>query len=73
MALTDPLLARLPISDPAHWRIGHFYRATPAGYWQAVKTGDSSGMDPDLASLWARLRLITSGDLWDMNRLKAIW
>ena len=72
MALTDPLLARLPISDPAHWRIGHFYRATPAGYWQAIKTGDSSAMDPALAPHWQRLRLVTSGDLWDLNRLKAI-
>lgn len=72
MALTDPLLARLPISDPAHWRIGHFYRATPAGYWQAIKTGDSSGMDPNLAALWQRLHLVTAGDLWEPNRLKTI-
>jgi arabinofuranosyltransferase len=72
MALTDPLLARLPITDPAYWRIGHFYRATPVGYWQAIKTGDSSAMGPELAPKWERLRLITSGNLWDMNRLKAI-
>jgi arabinofuranosyltransferase len=72
MALTDPLLARLPITDPEHWRIGHFYRALPAGYWQAIKTGDSSGMDPAVARLWERLEIITRGDLWDMNRLMAI-
>jgi arabinofuranosyltransferase len=72
MALTDPLLARLPITDPAHWRIGHFYRATPPGYWQAIRTGDSSGMDPVLARQWERIRLITAGDLWDSDRLKAI-
>ena len=72
MALTDPLLARLPISAPAHWRIGHFYRATPAGYWQAVKTGDTSAMDPAVAQLWQRLSLITRGDLWDVQRLKAV-
>lgn len=72
MALTDPLLARLPITDPAHWRTGHFYRATPAGYWQAIKTGDSSGMDPAVAALWTRLELITRGDLWDASRLKAV-
>ena len=51
MALTDPLLARLPITDPAHWRIGHFYRAIPAGYWRAIKTGDSSAMEPAVARL----------------------
>ena len=72
MALTDPLLARLPITDPAHWRIGHFYRATPVGYWQAIKTGDSSAMEPAVARLWERLELITRGDLWDAERLKAI-
>ena len=72
MALTDPLLARLPISDPEHWRIGHFYRATPAGYWQAIKTGDASAMDPAVAKLWQRLSLITRGDLWDAQRLKAV-
>ena len=59
MALTDPLLARLPITDPAHWRIGHFYRAIPAGYWRAIKTGDSSAMEPAVARLWERLDLIT--------------
>jgi arabinofuranosyltransferase len=72
MALTDPLLARLPISDPAHWRIGHFYRATPAGYWQAIKTGDTSAMEPEVAALWRHLRLVTAGDVWAEARLKAI-
>jgi hypothetical protein len=72
MALTDPLLARLPITDPAHWRIGHFYRAIPAGYWQAIRTGDASGMNPEVATLWRRLHLITTGDLWGLERLKAI-
>jgi arabinofuranosyltransferase len=72
MALTDPLLARLPITDRVHWRIGHFYRATPAGYWKAVKTGDTSAMEPEVAALWRRLHLITTGELWDVERLKAI-
>lgn len=72
MALTDPLLARLPIADPAHWRIGHFLRAIPPGYWQAIRTGDTSGMDPALAARWGTLRLVTSGDLWDVRRLRAI-
>jgi hypothetical protein len=30
MALTDPLLARLPADKP--WRIGHFRRQLPPGY-----------------------------------------
>ena len=35
-ALTDPLLARLPVGDPHNWRIGHFRRAVPRGYVERV-------------------------------------
>jgi arabinofuranosyltransferase len=35
MALTDPLLARLPAEVP--WRIGHFRRPVPAGYTETVR------------------------------------
>jgi arabinofuranosyltransferase len=35
MALTDPLLARLPTEGP--WRIGHFPRPLPAGYEDTVR------------------------------------
>ncbi|MGC9469738.1 MAG: hypothetical protein ACP5HS_14170, partial [Anaerolineae bacterium] len=31
LALGDPLLARLPVTDP-NWQIGHFGRRPPAGY-----------------------------------------
>ncbi len=31
-ALCDPLLARLPVSDPGKWRIGHYERELPNGY-----------------------------------------
>lgn len=72
MALTDPLLARMPIPDPKTWRIGHFWRPIPQGYWQAARNGDSSGMDPAVAQRWERLELITRGDLWSMARLKAV-
>jgi arabinofuranosyltransferase len=72
MALTDPLLARMPIPDPKAWRIGHFWRPIPPGYWQAIRTGDSSAMEPHVAQLWSRLHLITTGDLWNPKRLRAI-
>ena len=35
-ALSDPLLARLPVRDPHKWRIGHFTRAVPDGYVERV-------------------------------------
>jgi arabinofuranosyltransferase len=70
--LADPLLARLPIPDPDKWRIGHFERAIPKGYQHAVKTGSTKNMNPDLAQYYEKLHLITSGDLWDWERIETI-
>ncbi len=36
LALTDPLLARLPSASPDNWRIGHFQRAVPPGYEESL-------------------------------------
>lgn len=35
-ALCDPLLARLPAAYNPRWRIGHFTRRMPAGYFETV-------------------------------------
>jgi arabinofuranosyltransferase len=70
-AITDPLLARLP-SDASNWRIGHFPRSIPAGYLEAVRTGNTQHMPPALAAYYQPLRLITDGALWGTERLKAI-
>lgn len=51
-ALGDALLARLPAAYSTQWRIGHFGRAIPAGYEQAVSalhvnpTGPATPEDP---------------------------
>jgi len=71
-ALTDPLLARMPIDNPKFWRIGHFYRTFPPGYIYARQTGDTSQMQEPLRSYYEQLRLITSGDLFTAKRWKAI-
>lgn len=71
-ALCDALLARLPTSHPKAWLAGHLFRKVPEGYIQARKTGDVSGMHPALAKYYQKLRLVTSGDLFDPERLKAI-
>lgn len=77
-ALTDPLLARLPIT-PSNivfftdgWRVGHYSRQTPTGYVHAVRTGETTRMDPALAAYYAKLRLIVSGPLFSLERLKTI-
>jgi arabinofuranosyltransferase len=72
-ALTDPLLARLPVVNPKAWRIGHFERSIPDGYLFSIQNnGRSDQMDPALAAYYEPLRLIVSGDLFSAERLKAI-
>lgn len=69
-ALNDPLRARLPTQ--ADWRIGHFTRDTPAGYIETLKAGRSQIQDPDLARYYAKLSLISRGNLFDLTRLVTI-
>ncbi len=74
-ALSDPLLARLPIAGATQhwWRIGHFSRAIPEGYLNARYWEDSSQMPDGLRQYYDKLRLITSGVLTDPDRLEAIF
>jgi arabinofuranosyltransferase len=71
-ALADPLLARLPARGGG-WRIGHFDREIPIGYWETLQTGVNQIEEPNLAAYYEVLRLITRGPLWDGNRLLEIW
>lgn len=68
--LGDALLARMPGVYMNY--VGHIARDLPDGYIHAVKTGEMNQMDPALAEYYAPLRLIISGDLWDINRLRTI-
>ncbi len=69
-ALSDPLLARIPIPDPKTWRIGHFERAIPPGYIFARQFGFTAGMPQGLRQYYEALRIITTAPVWDMARLK---
>jgi arabinofuranosyltransferase len=61
--LTDRFMAGVPF-DPEKqflWRMGHFNRPLPDGYWEAIVAGDPSLVkDPDerqrLTELWAKIR-----------------
>lgn len=72
LGLGDPLMARLPANQAQGFYIGHFRRKIPDGYIYAIDTGDTSRMQPDLEIYYQRLRLITSGDIWDFQRLLTI-
>ena len=53
LALTDPLAARL--LSRRTWRIGHYLRDLPAGYYEGVGTGRSGIKDPELREFHQRL------------------
>lgn len=72
LALTDPLLSRLPPRRPHLRKPGHIGRTIPAGYVDAMKSGKLDTMSPALAAYYAPLQLITRGELWDVERLKTI-
>jgi len=71
-ALADPLLARLPMEYRSDWRVGHYYRKIPEGYLETLETGEDRFRDRNLAAYNQKLRLITRGDLFDIDRWKAI-
>lgn len=73
LALSDPLLARLPTVRDRQWRIGHFTRAIPEGYIETLEFGRNVIADKNLAQYYDKLTLITRGLLLDRQRWVAIW
>lgn len=62
-ALTDRFLAGQPFgpTEPFAWKAGHFHRAVPEGYVEAIMTNDPSkltdmGLQFELRELWSRIR-----------------
>jgi len=70
--LADPLTARLPVRADKEWRIGHLERELPEGYLRSVRKPATEILDPDLAALDRRLRLVTRGPLFTAERWRAI-
>jgi len=73
LAITDPLLARLPARDLPVWRIGHFFRWVPAGYPESILDGANRIADPQLRSTYDDLALVTRGAIWSAARWGAIF
>ncbi|HOW97873.1 MAG TPA: hypothetical protein P5567_07465 [Kiritimatiellia bacterium] len=74
LGLTDPLLARLPISrrSLANFQIGHFARQLPAGYFESCADGVNRIEDPGVRAYYDGLQLITRAPLFAPGRWKAI-
>jgi arabinofuranosyltransferase len=74
LALTEPLLARLPATFSASWRVGHYSRTVPTGYVETTKnpTGECLMEDKNLCAYYQKLRLVIAGPLWSWQRFKTI-
>ena len=73
LALADPLLARLPPTYTVNWRIGHFRRTMPEGYYQSRVYRRNAIRDDNLEQYYAALTRIVSGPLLSLERFKTIW
>jgi arabinofuranosyltransferase len=74
-ALSDPLLARLPVSDRIHFEFyaGHFFRDIPDGYVESRQSGTNRLTDPMLHDLYDVLMTVVQGPLFSADRFRAIW
>ena len=68
----DPLMARMPFpAEKQPWSAGHFMRKVPDGYADAaIDRGEIA--EPELAAYWAKLKLVTRGPVFDIERLKEV-
>jgi len=69
-ALTDPLMARLPVSGV--WRIGHFPRKIPESYLRWLADGDASKLDPILDRYLKILTTITRDPIFSISRFLCV-
>ncbi len=74
-ALADPLLARLPAKDHGRGqRPGHMSRAIPAGYLEALLTGDLTLIrDDGVRAYYTVLHQVIAAPLFSPKRWSAIW
>ncbi len=71
-ALSDPLLARLPIRSTS-WRVGHYVRRLPTGYFKSLESGRNIIEDSRLRHFATAIQTVTRGPLFSRERWAAIW
>jgi arabinofuranosyltransferase len=73
LALTDPLLARLPAPYNPKWKPGHYTRHPPQGYGTWIETGDWSHFEnPEVRHLARLIQKATKDPLLSPKRWEAI-
>jgi arabinofuranosyltransferase len=74
-ALSDPLLARLPVSPRLYFEFyaGHYFRDIPAGYVESCEQGENVLTDPALHDYYDRLLSVIRGPLFRLDRFRNIW
>jgi arabinofuranosyltransferase len=74
-ALSDPLLARLPVSESLYFEFyaGHFFRELPNGYFESRREGRNLLVDPLLHDYYDKLLNVTAGPLFTSARAQDIW
>ncbi len=72
LGLADPLMARIPPSNPARCTNGHYPRLIPLGYPETLHLGKNSIHNPSLREYYRRLSMITRGPLLSWKRFAAI-
>jgi arabinofuranosyltransferase len=71
-ALSDALLARMPMIDTTHWRVGHYFRRVPKGYRESLERDENLLVLPLHRALYDDIRLATRAPLFADGRLAAI-
>jgi arabinofuranosyltransferase len=69
LALTNPLLARIPAKIGS---IGHYGRELPKGYMRSIELGKNEIEDPKIHLFYEHLNRVTRGPVWSMERFKTI-
>ena len=73
IALTEPLLARLPAKEDPETGAGHYGRIIPEGYLETRLSGENRIVDEQLARYYQKLRVVVEGKLVSTARIKEIW
>ena len=74
-ALSDPLLARLPVSESLYFEFyaGHFFRELPNGYVESRRERRNLLVDPLLHDYYDKLLNVTAGPVFSRTRARDIW